>query len=342
MPAVKAGFSEQEIAALVLYNERLLLQKLPVIFDYRHLSVRSGYSTKFIYSVTNDPERFYRRFYIKKRSGGSRCISAPLPDLKNFQRWLADEFGAGLPVSKFAHAFRNGHSIKTNARFHIGRRTLIKLDLVDYFGSFSTIRLYEYFRKLGYTDPVSALLASLSTLRGALPQGSPCSPLLANALTYDLDHAIAALALPLGWRFTRYADDLTFSGDGDARSFLNEIEKVIVGQGFVVNHSKTRTLGSGSRQITCGVIVNSRMAPSRQSLRAFKQEIYYIRKFGLQAHLDHRQISEPNYLDVLLGKAEHLRWMSEHLQDVVASLRADIEYLRSLRPLSRRARFTGG
>lgn len=254
-----------------------------------------------------------------------------MPDLKSFQRWFVASFAPGLPSSKFAHAYRVGRSIKTNASLHVGKPCVIRLDIVDFFGNINTNRIYSLFETSGYTKKVSGLLASLCCLRGRLPQGAPSSPLISNAVMQYADNQIGDWALKNGWHFTRYADDMTFSGAEDPGALIAKVSDVLRAEGFKINADKTRVMRRGSRQITCGVVLNDMIGPPRSAWRSFFQEMYYIRKFGLQDHIAQCNIERREYVEVILGRAEHLRWLSEHRPDRRARVEEQIEFLKTLR-----------
>ncbi|MCA9711261.1 MAG: RNA-directed DNA polymerase, partial [Myxococcales bacterium] len=178
----------------------------------------------------------YHRWHVPKRDGGLRLISAPKPDLKAAQRWIARNITEHLPVHGAAHGFVPGRSTVTNAQVHAGARVVIKLDLQNFYPTITQPRVKGLLRKAGYGEQVATVLSMLCTesprevieLRGtphhvaigprSLPQGAPTSPSITNALCLRLDRRMQGLAGTLGFRYSRYADDLTFSwhADGEA------------------------------------------------------------------------------------------------------------------------------
>jgi RNA-directed DNA polymerase len=239
----------------------------------------------------------YRRFVIPKRGGGERAIWAPLPRLKAAQRWILRNIAEKLPVHGSAHGFLAGRSTLTNAAAHTGSRLVVKVDVKDFFPTVTLARVRGIFRKAGYREQVATLLALLCTespreiveLDGktyfvalgprCLPQGAPTSPALTNTLSLRLDRRLAGLARRLGWRYTRYADDLTFSLPADhvgkprLGSLLGIVRRVVVAEGFRLNHEKTRVARSGGRQQITGLVVNGAGLPRvprklRRQLRA--------------------------------------------------------------------------
>ncbi len=230
----------------------------------------------------------YRRFTIPKRDGSARAIWAPTPQLKAIQRWILREIVERLPVHGASHGFMPGRSIKSNASVHSGAEIVVKVDLKDFFPTVTLPRVKGIFRRAGYREQIATLLALLCTeaprevmeIKGkthfialgprALPQGAPTSPGLTNTLCLRLDRRLTGLAAKLGWRYTRYADDLTFSlpprknrneQPPKVGALLGGIAKVAADEGFVVHPNKTRIARSGGRQQITGLVVNGEGPP---------------------------------------------------------------------------------
>ena len=241
----------------------------------------------------------YRRFTIPKKSGGERAIWAPMPKLKAAQRWILREIVERLPVHGAAHGFLPGRSIFTNAKAHTGARIVVGMDLQDFFPSVTWRRVKGVFRNAGYREQVSTLLALLCTEAPrsiiehdgktyyaalgprCLPQGAPTSPALTNTLCLRLDRRLSGLARQQGWRYTRYADDLTFSlpmgGRSPAKARIGTLiggaRRIAEDEGFAVNPDKTRVLRRGDQQKVTGLVVNGDGPPRvprplRRRLRA--------------------------------------------------------------------------
>ncbi len=235
----------------------------------------------------------YTRFVIPKRGGGERAIWAPLPALKAAQRWILHHIAERLPV----HGFLPGRSTLTNAAAHTDARVVVKMDLKDFFPTVTLRRVKGIFRKAGYREQVATLLALLCTesprevvtLEGqtyyvslgprCLPQGAPTSPALTNTLCLRLDRRISGLAAHLGYCYTRYADDLTFSlpvghqGKPRLGTLLGLVRRIVEAEGFRLNPEKTRVHRRGGRQQVTGLVVNGAGTPRvprtlRRQLRA--------------------------------------------------------------------------
>jgi hypothetical protein len=239
----------------------------------------------------------YRRFVIPKRGGGERAIWAPMPQLKAAQHWILHNVAEKLPVHGAAHGFLPGRSILSNASVHTDARIILKLDVKDFFPTVTLARVKGVFRKAGYREQVATLLALLCTesprevveLEGktyyvslgprCLPQGAPTSPALTNTLCLRLDRRLSGLAARLGWRYTRYADDLTFSlpaghqGKPRTGALMGLVKRVVEAEGFAVHPDKTRIHRRGGRQQVTGLVVNGGGPPRvpralRRQLRA--------------------------------------------------------------------------
>ena len=247
----------------------------------------------WFFAIHRERERqpHYVTFSIPKRSGGKRLIMAPKRRLKAIQRKLLDLLVEKLPVSEHAHAFRRGRSIRTGAEPHVGKRFVLKLDLKDFFPSVTFARVRGLLIAFGYSYPVATTLGVLMTEAERQPvevdgevfhvpvgqrhcvQGAPTSPGICNALLLRLDRRLSGFAKKRGLTYTRYADDLTFSGEMDrnaAGKFRAVASRIISEEGFVINTAKTRLMGQGGRQTVTGVVVNKTLGLSRQERRRLR------------------------------------------------------------------------
>jgi RNA-directed DNA polymerase len=302
------GKGEEYIGKCLDYAEKLFKQGLPVIFDQTHLSLLIGYQESYLYKVSNSQEPFYREFKIpKKNKLEYRLISEPLPNLKNIQRWILKEILYVLEPSSYAKAFRQGYSIKDNARFHRNQEKLLTIDIQDYFGSINSKKVYMFFRSIGYANEVATMLANICTLKDSLPQGAPTSPMLSNLITKRLDKRISGFTGENGIRYTRYADDLTFSGDFQEGYIINVVKKILESEGFYINEKKTRVRKKNQRQEVTGIVVNEKMQASRHYRRKFRQKMHFIKKYGLESHVDKIGVEDKmSYLYHLLGIANFI------------------------------------
>lgn len=288
--------------------ERLRQFRLPEYNTAEQLATAMGISVgqlRFLaFSRRVSTVSHYIRFKIPKKTGGDRLISAPMPRLKQAQRWIVQEILNPVELHRSAHGFRRGRSIVTNAQPHVGAAVIINLDLKDFFPSISYPRVKGLFRSLGYSELVATLLGLLCTeqeieaveLDGKtyyialterhLPQGAPSSPAITNLLCRRLDRRLAAMAASLGFVYTRYADDLSFSASGESqlhvRQILKQASRVIAHEGFAVHEQKTRVLRRSQHQEVTGVVVNAKPNVDRETLKRFRATLHHIEKDGPQ------------------------------------------------------------
>jgi len=242
----------------------------------------------------------YKRFEIPKKTGGTRRISAPMPKLKAAQRWILDHVLDRVSLHDAAHGFRKQRSIVTNARPHVGHEVVLNLDLKDFFPTLTYRRIRGAFRGLGYGEAAATIFALLCSepevdeveldgmtffvANGArkLPQGAPTSPAITNIVCRRMDARLAGAANKLGFTYTRYADDLTFSGakTADAGAMLDRVRFIATAEGFAEHPKKTRVLRRGRRQEVTGVVVNEKMSVDRETLRKFRALLFHIGKDG--------------------------------------------------------------
>jgi hypothetical protein len=226
------------------------------------------------------PLRHYTYRWVAKRSGRQRLIEMPKQRLKTIQRRLLHDLLDHIPPHEAAHAYRRGRSVRTYAAPHAGRPIVLRFDLRDFFPSVRASRVHALFRAAGYPIPAARLLTGLccnavpADVREAvprdaaayavphLPQGAPTSPALANLCAHRLDCRLAALAASRRGCYTRYADDLAFSGGEElergARRFQVLVCRVALEEGFEVHTRKSRFMRQGVRQQLAGVVVNER------------------------------------------------------------------------------------
>ncbi|SDO90699.1 Retron-type reverse transcriptase [Nakamurella panacisegetis] len=249
----------------------------------------------------------YRSTWVGTRSG-SRLLEAPRPRLKEVQRQILQQLLAPIPVHEAAHGFVAGRSAVTGARPHVDAATVISLDLESFFSSVSGRRIYGLFRMAGFPEPVAHLLTGLCTqatpvdvlrrmpsghpaafrLRRKLaephlPQGAPTSPHLANLAAFGLDRRLAAYASRIGARYTRYADDLTFSGPDlrrRSRGVVAAVARIVAEEGFALNTTKTRVRGQDDRQTVTGVVVNRHPTVSRAEYDTLRAILHNCVRFG--------------------------------------------------------------
>lgn len=227
-----------------------------------------------------------------------------MPKLKKVQRWILSEILERLLVHGAAHGFLAGRSIATNAAQHTDSRLVVKMDIEDFFPSISWKRVKGVFRKAGYNEQIATLLALLCTEspreivehngrthyvalgERCLPQGAPTSPALTNVLCLTLDRRMSGMANNANWRYSRYADDLTFSfatrnkKDPNITHLLGSVKRILGDEGFQVNTKKTGVIREGAVQEVTGLVVNGKGAPrvNRQTKRQMRAAIHNLQQ----------------------------------------------------------------
>lgn len=207
------GFSKENIDKCLNYAKPLILRGLPVIYNISHFASLVGYNRIYISRATKSTRYFYRHFTIKKKNGDDRSLSEPLPSLKEIQTWILEEVLYKIKSSKYSKAYTPNRSIKGHARYHTRQPKVLTLDIKNFFGSIKPPLVCTFFEEIGYSKSISSQLTSLCFLNKSLPQGAPTSPYLTNLLLIDFDVAIGEHCETNNIRYTRYADDMAFSGE---------------------------------------------------------------------------------------------------------------------------------
>lgn len=320
----------KEAICIRSYAKKLRTSGLPVIFSLRHLSQIVGVDYNFLRS-TVDRRRDssnYKMFAIPKRNGGKRFIHAVSSDLSKVHSFLNSEILQKRTPHPSSFAFHEDGGIAKCAAKHCGARWLFQYDIKDFFYSVSEVDVYKIFTDLGYSEILSFELARICTtirvpeefkklLRtsfrnddtlpyekkkgyiGVLPQGASTSPALSNLAAYYLDLQLNDLADSLGFEYTRYADDLTFSSTeipnslsrGDIhRKILHAIRKA----GFTENETKRRIAGPGSKKIVLGLLVDG-VTPrlSREMFDRIDSRLYGCERFGLVSASEFYKFDSP-------------------------------------------------
>lgn len=312
------------------YIRPLVENGVPVIFDFRHLCELLGRTPDFLARAASSPGHFYRSFQIPKKSGGSRTISAPYPLLKECQRWIATQIINRRPLHPAATAYRPNSSIVSNVAPHLSTGTqVLVMDIKDFFPSITKKRLIGWFSSLGYNYEVAISLTSLCCLEGHLPQGSPASPHISNAICVTLDRRLERLADHFSIKYTRYADDMCFSGAHIPAEAVNLIANAVTQSGFVVNPEKTRRHGSASTsKVVTGInIASGSPRLPRDRRRQLSHTLHFIEAFGYLSHRAKLKISDPKYLLKLRGHLEYWR-MIEPANERVHQFIAQVSQLQ--------------
>lgn len=205
--------------------------------------------------IANDPAQYYVSHEIVQHRK-PRTISAPFYELAQYQRWILKNILERAPTTDFAFAYKKGLTLADNARVHLGRSVIVKLDLVHFFDSITFGMVYEVFAgQLRYPQETAVLLANLCCLNGRLPQGACTSPYLSNLCFAKADGELAGYCREKGLAYSRYSDDLTFSGDRiDVKELIAFVRETVKKYGFSLNYRKIHVDGKGRRHRVTGIV----------------------------------------------------------------------------------------
>jgi retron-type reverse transcriptase len=276
--------------------------RLPDIETEADLAEAFGCSLDDLSKITqaSDQLAFYARILIPKRGrkqkGQHRVVYKPtMQALRLLQKNIATALSSYTEFDDCVQGFTAKRSIVTNARAHLGAKVLMHADIKDFFESIKLAAINEAFESLGCNPTVASALAKICSLNGFLPQGSSASPIIANMVCRSLDADLLALAAGSRSTYTRYADDMTFSGE----TVPNEtaLKHLFAKHGFEMRDGTCRTQKKGKAQYVTGLTVADVSSPhvARRAKHRLRLELHYIRKYGLADHLAHNGRPEPEH-----------------------------------------------
>ena len=252
-----------------------------------------GYPAKTLYGLSNRLEKHYHTVYIPKSDGSKRKLSVPDLILKRVQKSIADNILIQYPISIYAKAYKPGSSVQKNARPHVGKKKVLKLDIEGFFDNILYSQVKDaVFYKEKYSEPIRILLTMLCYYNDSLPQGAPTSPAITNIIMYNFDETVGAFCNGKNIAYTRYCDDMTFSGDFNEEEIINFVKNGLSKLGLHLKNRKTAVIPATKRQCVTGIVVNEKMNITKDYKKKVRQEMYFIRKFGLNGHLNKMGISD--------------------------------------------------
>lgn len=338
--------------------ERLIQWQLPVLREPEDIAEWLGVSVNRLAWLTHRCRKGYAESarqshyhyqWKTKKAGGVRLIEAPKTELRAVQRKILHELLDRVPVASAAHGFVRGRSIRTHATVHVKPAILVKFDLQNFYPSVSFNRVVAIFRAIGYCREAALWLARLTTTaipsslapppehpyavwqyRGThLPQGAPTSPALANLSAYWLDQRLSGLAKAFDARYSRYADDLTFSGDESLdtklRLMIPLIEQIIRREKFRSNYRKRQVLRPHQRQVVTGVVVNDRPHVSRRDVDRLKAILTNCVHHG---PVSQNRSQHPNFAAHLAGRIAHIAQFHPPRAEKLRAIYARIDWTR--------------
>lgn len=307
----ESDYSQEQKYNLEQSALKLIEKGVPIILNTYQLSNVLGIKWKSLKKIISNSQKMYYDFNISKRNGGKRKISMPNEVLKEIQALIKEKILEKIKISDKANGFVVNKSIITNAKEHLNKDKILNIDLKDFFPSIHKNRVYYIFKNLcGYNNDVSFCLTNLVTYKNSLPQGAPTSPILSNIVSYMMDIRLDKMSQKLGIKYTRYADDITFSGSYDLinSKLLEYVTTIIEDCGFEINNKKTRFAGKGKKQEVTGLIVNNdKINVPKRYIKEIRQELYYINKFGIKEHRAKVGFENKYYKEHLLGKILYVK-----------------------------------
>lgn len=338
--ALRRGVDEATVDRVLELEEKIGAKGAFPVYTLNHLAQITGTSWRYLREIVTREVDPYLDISRPKQEGRTRQISSPEPVLMDVQRWILENILPACPVDPASYAYQRNRSILDCANRHLGARWLVKLDIHNFFDSILEDRVFSLFTEIGYPRLLSLELARLCTrpnpeisvhrrydgyrgkapyavtLRGRLPQGGPTSGALANAVMFETDGELTALAQKRGLEYTRYSDDLTFSAGGEfsreqGTALISRVKGILERRGLELHQAKSRIVTPGARKVVLGLMLSEdqvRLMPEYK--RRIEVHVRGVAKFGLIEHARHRRfasvLSMINHVDGCIAFAESI------------------------------------
>lgn len=331
--------SEKYIENTLKYADNLASKGYPVLFSLKHMAFELGIKYEDLEIMERDRVHYYKHFYIKKKNGGVRFLSVPYSNLKSIQSWIYKNILINLDPTLSAYGYIKKRSIKENAQQHLTRKFILNLDLMKFFETITEQKVYKLFVEIGYTRTLSWSLSKLVTVPidedyylalpdkekklfsktvereyGVLPQGAPTSPTISNLVLRSLDNKLVALAELKGCTYTRYADDITFSGN-DLKNIPTkaDIIKIVQSENLLINWDKWILRKQGMRQKVTGLNITHGISVPKSYRKDVNRHIHFCLKYGPESHQKTMGIDKQFYRYWLLGRIHYIRFISPEI-----------------------------
>ncbi len=249
------------------------------------MAQRLGVSACAIRMVSNPKTRNYR-VYVQRQGRKKRLIEAPKTILKRIQRSLLDSVFSHVHSSTWSHGFCPGRSIFSHAVLHTRKNVVVTMDIKDFFPSVNLQKIHPILRRFFPDESELELAMQLVTRNGRLPQGAPTSPHLANLVFSAIDETIAS-SIGGRWAYSRYADDLAFSGDDSTGMLIDTVSEIALRNGFCIATKKTRVMRQHHRQKVTGLVVNHGLNLPREKRKNWRATLHRISTQGVEAAEPH-------------------------------------------------------
>ena len=307
------------------------------MITYKELSSLTnelGFSAHTLYSASNYTHKHYYKTKIPKGNGEERELSVPDEFLKAIQRKIVEKLLCFEEVSPYATAYVYGGSTIRNARPHIGQPVILKLDIKHFFDSvIYPVVKEKVFPGNRYSENNRILLSLLCLDGDVIPQGAPTSPIISNIIMKDFDDVIGEWCKQRKIRYTRYCDDMTFSGDFNPKETIEFVRRELRKRGYFLNNKKTTIVRDGQKKIVTGIVVNEKLNVSSEYRKDIRQTVYYCRKFGTASHLKRVNdiVDEKVFLQKLLGKINYVLSVDSKNKEMLEYKKWAINELKKIR-----------
>lgn len=321
------GRSDAFIESTLNYADNLIHKNLPVIFSLKHFAILLGMEFQELQSIINSRNHQYSYYLIKKKKEGYRRIIAPHSRIKLLQKWIHVNILNKVELNSFATGFIKEKSILDNAKIHENKNVILNLDLSNFFETINERRVFGIFKSLGYAPNLSVEFAKICTAsisdyrfkqlseeeqeyfkdlhslkESILIQGAPTSPGISNIICRRLDRRLSILANKFGVNYSRYADDITISGDIDRLPKISIVKKIIEDEGFIINWNKVGKYKTGQKQMVTGLLIDKKVRIPKRFKKEIYRHLYFCKKYGVLSHFQRISPNKGYRKEWILGK----------------------------------------
>lgn len=291
---------------------------------YRELSSLChdlGYSARALYAASNTIEKHYHSVNLEKDNGEIRILQVPDLYLKSIQKSIVRNILTAEEISPYATAYKFGGSTLVNALPHRNHSVVLKLDIRKFFDHILYPAVKEkVFTADKYSESNRILLSVLCVYQHAIPQGAPTSPMISNIVMRDFDNRVGAWCNNQGITYTRYCDDMTFSGNFVPQPVIAFVKKELFQEGFFLNYNKTVILRNGQRKEVTGIVINEKASVPAPYKKKLRQELHYCKAYGMESHMKHLNIQDSlqTYREKLLGRVNYVLSVEPGNKEMIA------------------------
>jgi hypothetical protein len=262
--------------------------------NLEEFSKRINLPLDFLSDIKNAHKHYKIHKIKKKGQKEKRTIYEPIFEIKVLQKWILEEILNEQTLYNKSFAFRkNTIGILKNAEYHLPSRYVCTIDIKDFFPSIKEKRIQNYFRSLGFENSLVDFLVKITSYKGMLPQGAVTSPCISNLIFYEIDQKIDKACNSARVKYSRYADDLTFSGDDKQilHHTVQECKSIILKYCFKINNSKTRFFSPVSHKIINGLTLDNyqNIKVQKKLKNKIRLEIYFSEKNKAYKNLEQIQ-----------------------------------------------------